>query len=248
MRATLLLFMIIAQLVVWDLLDKVRILISWQWARRAIDREITGRALRLFAIARLLTGLKLEIEIDPQTLPSRLIVVSNHQSMIDIVAIMAAFRHHMVRFVAKRELERWFPAVSRVLRVQRHALISRHGDFNHAMRAISRLGTRTSDGEAAAIFPEGTRARDGELQEFHTGAVRRLHAAQPLPIAVVAIDGGWQVAHMEQLARIERGHRFRLAVLAVLPATHDKRTLVAQIATAHEMIAARIAEWRRAAC
>ena len=52
MRAGLLLLLIVAQLMWWDLLDKVRMTANWEWARRCVDRDTPHRALRLFAIAR----------------------------------------------------------------------------------------------------------------------------------------------------------------------------------------------------
>lgn len=244
MRAALLLGLVLAQLMWWDLLDKTRVLLSWRLARRAIDREMPGRAVRLFAIARFAVHLRLLVEVDPETLPDRFVVVSNHQSVIDIIAIIAAFQSRTIRFVAKRELRRGFPAVSRVLRIQRHALISRHGDFATAMREIERLGRSLRSGDGAAIFPEGTRSRDGAVHTFHSGAVRRLLAAAPLPLVVVAVDGGHGVTSLGDLGRMRHGHRYRLRVLEVLPAAQGKRALVEQLRHSENLIRQTVARWR----
>jgi 1-acyl-sn-glycerol-3-phosphate acyltransferase len=246
MRSVLLLGLIFAQLFWWDLLDKVRIAVSWDGAHRAIDRDIAGRAVRLLAIARLVVGLRVRSEIDERMIPRRFIVLANHQSLIDIVVIMAAFHSRSIRFVAKRELRRWFPAVSRVLRVQRHALISRHGDFATAMKEIERLGRTLRDNEGAVIFPEGTRSRDGIVHTFHSGAVRRLLAAEALPIVVIALDGGTGISHMDDLAGLRRGHEYRLKVLQVLPPATGKRALIAQIGHAQEIITDQLKRWRTA--
>jgi 1-acyl-sn-glycerol-3-phosphate acyltransferase len=246
MRSALLLGLILAQLFWWDLLDKVRIAVSWDGARRAIDRDIAGRAVRLLAIARLIVGLRVRSEIVQEMIPRRFIVLANHQSLIDIVVIMAAFRARSVRFVAKRELRRWFPAVSRVLRVQRHALISRHGDFATAMKEIERLGRTLRDNEGAVIFPEGTRSRDGAVHTFHSGAVRRLLSTEALPIVVIALDGGTGISHMDDLARLRRGHEYRLKLVEVLPPAAGKRALIEQIGRAQEMITDQLARWRAA--
>lgn len=246
MRAAFLLGLILAQLLWWDILDKVRIAVSWNWARSCVDREMPHRATRLFALARFTVGLVFRPELMVDEIPDRFVVLSNHQSVIDIVAIMAAFRRRSVRFVAKRELRHWFPAVSRVLRIQRHALISRHGDFSLAMKEIESLGRTLRHREGAVIFPEGTRSRDGVVRTFHSGAVRRLLTARPLPVVVVAVDGGWNVAGLADLGRMDRGHRFRLRVLKVLPPASEKRELVQQIATAQQLIEDTLAQWRGA--
>jgi len=244
MRAYLLFLLVLSRLFWWDLLDKFRITLSWNWARSGIDREMPHRARGLFAVARLTVGLHLRNEVDDRRMPSRILIIANHQSVIDIVAIMAAFRHHAVRFVAKRELQRWFPAVSRVLRVQRHALISRSGDFASAMKRIERLGRTIRDNEGAVIFPEGTRSRDGAVHTFHSGAVRRILASQPLPIVAVAVDGGSGISRMQDLVKMKRGHQFRIAVAAGFPPATGKRELLEQLSAAESAIAGTIAEWR----
>jgi len=246
MRAYLLFILVFSRLIWWDLLDKIRISISWTWARRAMDNEVPLRARKLFAVARLTVGLHLKMDVDETKMPDRILIISNHQSVMDIVAIMAAFRNHPVRFVAKQELGRWFPAVSRVLRVQRHALISRHGDFGAAMRRIERLGKTLRPGEGAVIFPEGTRSRDGTVRTFHSGAVRRIHASQSLPVVAVAVDGGWRFARMQDLTRMGKGQEFRIALCNVFPPARSKGELISQIDEAQRTIEGTLDEWRKA--
>ncbi|MEX2444344.1 MAG: lysophospholipid acyltransferase family protein [Alkalispirochaeta sp.] len=243
MRTGLLLVLIVLQLFWWDLIDKVRMTANWAWARRSIDRSVANRARRLLAIARLTIGLSVRIEIDERQIPDRFMVVANHQSAIEIAAIMAAFRCHSVRFVAKRELRHWFPAVSRVLRIQRHALISRHGDFPTAMREIERLGRTLQPGEGAVIFPEGTRSRDGRVQTFHSGAIRRLVSSRPLPMVVIAVDGGAGYSGLDDLVRIKPGHVFRLKMVGIFPPVAEKRALIAQLRAAEALIAQTISRW-----
>ncbi|MFO8042458.1 MAG: lysophospholipid acyltransferase family protein [Alkalispirochaeta sp.] len=247
MRTGLLLVLIVLQLFWWDLADKIRMTINWSWARRAVDRNVANRARRLLALARFTIGLSVRMEIDEDRIPDRFMVVANHQSAIEIAAIMAAFQDHSVRFVAKRELRRWFPAVSRVLRIQRHALISRHGDFATAMQEIEHLGRTLRPGEGAVIFPEGTRSRDGRVQTFHSGATRRLVSTRPLPMVVIAVDGGTGFSRLADLARMEPGHIFRLKMVAILPPAQGKPALIAQLREAQHLIAHTIAQWREAA-
>ncbi|MFA7568193.1 MAG: lysophospholipid acyltransferase family protein [Alkalispirochaeta sp.] len=246
MRAYLLFTLIFFRLICWDILDKLRIAVSWKWARRALDREVPQRARKLFALARFSVGLSLMVENRRRVLPETLLIVSNHQSVIDIVAIMAAFPNHAVRFVAKKELGSWFPAVSRVLRVQRHALISRHGDFGAAMRRIERLGRTIRQGEGVVIFPEGTRSLDGKVRTFHSGAIRKIQASRPLPMVAVAVDGGWRFARMQDLTRMERGQEVRIAFCNVFPPAQSKRELITQLDTAQQDIERTIKGWREA--
>ena len=113
------------------------------------------------------------------------------------------------------------------------------------MREIERLGRTLRPREGAVIFPEGTRSRDGEVHTFHSGAVRRLLASCPLPMVVVAVDGGAGFSRLGDLGRMERGHEFRAAVVAVYPAAAGKRALVENIGAAEATIRATVARWRR---
>ncbi|MEY4667922.1 MAG: hypothetical protein RL518_621 [Pseudomonadota bacterium] len=130
------------------------------------------------------------------TLPEgrSIIIVSNHQSMYDIPMIMWACRAREVGFIAKKELGRWIPSISLALRTLGSVLIDRK-DAKAALRAIREFGEmkeRTS--QVAAIFPEGTRARDGVIKTFRPSGFLTLVGAMPSAlIQPVAIRGNWRI-------------------------------------------------------
>ena len=95
------------------------------------------------------------------------VIVSNHQSMIDIPALYSVPLNF--RWVSKREVFK-IPFFGRFLMV--------HGDIciNRA-KASEAMGQLLSDGQlwlsrgaSIAIFPEGTRSRDGNMLRFRSGA------------------------------------------------------------------------------
>ena len=247
MRSSLLLGLILAQLLVWDIVDKIRTLLSYRWAVAVVEQKTTGRARRLLAIARLTTGLRVRFDTAAGVeLPRRFIIVSNHQSALDIIAIMAGFSRHSVRFVAKRELRRWFPAVSGVMRLQRHAFIERGSDVRSALLELDRLAERVAGNICPVIFPEGTRSRDGALGDFHVGAVRRLQTATGLALVALAIDGVWQFPRLSDLSRMPDGHRMLMRCVAVLHPEPGKIGVQRSLAQARTAIDAQIRTWRSA--
>jgi 1-acyl-sn-glycerol-3-phosphate acyltransferase len=181
-----------------------------------------------------------------KALPDRFLLVTNHQSLMDIPVCIAAFPSNCLRFVSKRELGMGIPFVSSILRSQGHALIRRMGDASQAMRAIRRFALRCeNEGTCPVIFPEGTRSRDAEVHEFHTAGVRKILDETPLPIVVAVVDGGWRIAKAKDLIAHLRGIRFELRVLSVSdkPLSTKKEVLEA-VSKAHEEIVAGLAALR----
>lgn len=144
--------------------------------------------LRIFLVAkvRIKTG-----PILPNDRP--LIVLSNHQSTFDIPMIVLALPNHYARFVAKKELGKWLPSCSKILR-NGCALIDRK-DSRQALSAITDLGERGEKNRyAVSIFPEGTRARDGRIKKFHVGGVAALLKSMPSALVVpMVVEGPWEI-------------------------------------------------------
>ncbi len=112
------------------------------------------------------------------------IVVSNHQSWFDVLALFAVFPSSL-RFVAKAEL-RSVPVFGSVVQWCGHIMIDRRNRrraIESLRRAARQLAERTLH---VVLFPEGTRSPTGELQPFKKGAfVLAIRTQTPvLPVAV----------------------------------------------------------------
>ncbi len=122
------------------------------------------------------------------------VVIANHQSMFDVPIVGALLLTNFPKFVSKRELARFIPSISYNLRRGGNALIDR-GNRGQALEAIADLGRRAERrGVSVVIYPEGTRARGGELKVFKpAGTLSLLEAAPRLPVVPLAIDGSWKL-------------------------------------------------------
>lgn len=122
------------------------------------------------------------------------IIVSNHQSMYDIPMIMWACRRREVGFIAKRELGKWIPSISLALRRLGSVLIDRK-DAKGSIRAIEAFGAMKQESrQVAAIFPEGTRARDGVMKSFRPSGFMALVRSMPdAVLQPIAIRGNWRL-------------------------------------------------------
>jgi 1-acyl-sn-glycerol-3-phosphate acyltransferase len=143
-----------------------------------------------------ITGMKLKVSGQKELCPNTpIVIVSNHQSMFDIVIIHHLLQERTPKFISKQELGRGIPGISYNLRRGKHALIDR-SNAKQAFEEIRELGNLTEELECSAvIFPEGTRARRGKLGKFRPAGLSMLLQAVPSgAILPVTIDGTWKLS------------------------------------------------------
>jgi 1-acyl-sn-glycerol-3-phosphate acyltransferase len=189
--ATLVFFPVfVVVLLVFEIVQRV----AKAFGKRPHDYAVAGLCTALVAAFRL-TGLRLSIE-RPRAVRAHhpYLIISNHQSMFDIALLGYVFFSNFPKFVSKRELARRIPSVSYNLRRGGNALIDRD-DPAQALVAIEELGARVrQNGVSAVIFPEGTRARHGELRPFKPrGTLALLAAAPDTEVLPVAIENSWRL-------------------------------------------------------
>ncbi|TAE71042.1 MAG: 1-acyl-sn-glycerol-3-phosphate acyltransferase [Bacteroidetes bacterium] len=118
-----------------------------------------------------------------------LIIISNHQSMFDIPLILWYFRKNRPKFVAKREVGKGIPSISYYLHHGEHMLIDRK-DKEQALSAIERGSPMIAKNNwSAAIFPEGTRSKDGITKPFKTAGITKLLEMLPNALVVPVVVG-----------------------------------------------------------
>lgn len=171
------------------------------------------------------------------------IVIANHQSMFDIPMVAALLLTNFPKFVAKRELTRFLPSISYNLRRGGNALIDR-GDREQATRAIADLGRRAEErGVSVVIYPEGTRARGGELKPFKpAGTLTLLGAAPNLRVVPLAIDGSWKLLR-HGMRPVPFGTRVRIRFGDPIPRSQGEDAAVV-LAKAEAEIRRTVGSWR----
>jgi len=102
------------------------------------------------------------------------VYIGNHSSWLDVLAVVDVLPGS-VRFTPKKELIQ-VPLFGQALRAGKHLAIDRD-NRDSAIAAYQQAAAMIRDGISAIVFPEGTRSRDGQLQEFKKG---------PFVLAIVA--------------------------------------------------------------
>jgi 1-acyl-sn-glycerol-3-phosphate acyltransferase len=146
------------------------------------------------------------------------LLAANHQSFLDILVVGAAVRRH-VTFVARDTLaDSWWLAI--VMR-RCGAILIRRGTSDRA--AIRAMAEHLSAGDFVAIYPEGTRTRDGRPREFKGGVVMaaRLGGVRIVPVGIRGAFDAWPRGRMLPWPR-RVGLRFGPPVDPALPDARDR--------------------------
>lgn len=113
---------------------------------------------------------------------STYVIVSNHQSLVDILAAFMLFRHF--KWVSKAELFRipligWNMALNRYVRLKR-------GHKASIRDMYAACETHLKEGSSIFLFPEGTRSETGMMRDFKDGAfvLAKRHHVPILPIVI----------------------------------------------------------------
>ncbi|RAV27593.1 lysophospholipid acyltransferase family protein [Sinomicrobium soli] len=132
------------------------------------------------------------IALVPEGVP--LIIVSNHQSMYDIPAIIWYMRKFHPKFISKKELGHGIPSVSFNLRHGGSVLIDRK-DPKQALPAIKAMaGYIERYKRSAVIFPEGTRSKNGAPKRFSENGLKILCKYAPSAYIVpLSINNSWKL-------------------------------------------------------
>ena len=116
------------------------------------------------------------------------IVVANHQSLLDILAVCAALPINF-KFLAKRELFQ-IPFMGWAMGSAGYIPVDR-GSHKSGRDAMQRIAGVLKNGVSVLLFPEGTRSPDGKIHAFKMGAFK-LALDSKIEILPIVVDGTGQ--------------------------------------------------------
>lgn len=136
-------------------------------------------------------GVKVE-RLGTEWLPEgAFLLVSNHRSGFDPLATIHAFRDDSLAFISKPE---------NIYKLFLGAAAYRAGflpidrdNARNALKTINEAAERMKNHVCSyAIYPEGTRSKTGDLQDFHHGSYKAAQKAH-VPVVIMATEGTEQV-------------------------------------------------------
>ena len=114
--------------------------------------------------------------------------MSNHQSMVDILAVHAT----RLSFLWVSKVTNFYvPFLGWNMWLNRHVPLKR-GYLPSILRMVRTCERRLREGDSLFVFPEGTRSPDATLQAFHRGAFW-LAVRNQVPVVPIVIEGTAQI-------------------------------------------------------
>ncbi|MDO9006491.1 MAG: lysophospholipid acyltransferase family protein [Aquabacterium sp.] len=168
----------------WRLFNIVVHIVRGLWLARIayVDRPATERdeAVRHWS-QQLLKVLGVTLVVKGHPRPGAKLVVSNHVSWLDIVAINSVVPS---RFVSKAEVAAW-PVVGYMVTAAGTLYLQRERRRD-AMRVLGLMSDALREGYTVAVFPEGTTGDGHQLLHFHANMLQSaIDAKEPVqPLAL----------------------------------------------------------------
>jgi 1-acyl-sn-glycerol-3-phosphate acyltransferase len=131
---------------------------------------------------KLLGLLGVELQVQGQFRPGAKLIVANHISWLDIMAIHAV--HPQARFVSKADVQHW-PLLGRLVAAGGTLYIQRE-KRRDALRVVHQMAEAMTGGDTVAVFPEGTTADGRALLPFHANLLQAAIATD-VPVQPVAL-------------------------------------------------------------
>lgn len=143
-----------------------------------------------------------------------ILVVANHQSLLDIPLVIRALPDCHPRIVTRRRYARGIPLVSTILSLSESPLVDPERPGGPQVAELEEVAR--SCRHPLVIYPEGHRSRDGALRSFRRGGLGAILRARPWTVHLLVVDGFWRAGRFTDLARELSGIRARVVTVGPL--------------------------------
>jgi 1-acyl-sn-glycerol-3-phosphate acyltransferase len=145
--------------------------------------DLAARRVRIAWWSRgLLSALGVGLQVQGRFRPGAKLIVANHVSWLDIMAVHAVCPE--ARFVSKADVQRW-PLIGRLVASAGTLYIVREKPRD-ALRVVHQMAQALRAGDTVAVFPEGTTGLGHEPLPFHANLLQAAIATE-VPVQPVAL-------------------------------------------------------------
>ena len=167
---------------------KERVLGGWQ-------RWIAGT---LIGLTRVVGGGKFEpIPMIPSA--PGVLVLMNHQSLLDIPIVVRSLAHGYPRIVTRKRYARGVPLISKMIKLYEYPVVDPTAPMKGQIKMLRSVARDPR--VPIVVYPEGTRSRDGALLPFRRGAVDTLLRHRQWEVYLLTSDGTLPCGRLKDMLR-----------------------------------------------
>lgn len=122
------------------------------------------------------------------------LVLMNHQSLLDIPLVVKAIEGRYPRIVTRARYARGKPLISHMVRLYQYPTVDPGATVRGQLEQIREAGAGSDS--PMVIYPEGTRTRDGRIGRFRAGGLQALLSSRRWEVWVMVSDGAWRAARL----------------------------------------------------
>lgn len=168
-------------------------------------------------------NVKVKVEGIEKIPEGRFVLIQNHMAMFDPIVTLARLGKYEIGFITKPENTK-LPIINKFMHRICCIPIDRENPRN-AVKSINAAAENIKNGVCSmAIYPEGTRARDGEMLPFHAGSFK-IATKSGAPLVITTVTNTNKVHNNAPFKRTD----VTLRVCAVIPGEEVTKSSTAEL-------------------
>lgn len=139
------------------------------------------------------------------------LVLMNHQSVLDIPLVVAAHDDLYPLIVTRARYSRGKPVISHMVRLYQYPVVDPGATVRGHLAGL--VETAQGATTPVVIYPEGTRSRDGRIRSWKRRGLKILLENRQWTVYLLVADGFWQAATLQDFIRAVSSIRGRVVRL-----------------------------------
>lgn len=208
-----------------------RILTGWI---RMVDGVILG-------IVRIAGGARMQIHA---RIPARsgILVLMNHQSLLDIPVAIRCVEDGYPMIVARERYRSGYPLVSHMIRLYGHPTVRPGEHVASQLESLKRAAAGAD--RPLLIYPEGSRTHNGEIRPFKTAGIKAILEVGTWLVYGLVVDGLSKAAGLEDFVKNVSSIAIRAESVGPFAFNGSNHDVEAFIESVRERMVEKLAEMR----